>query len=348
MKAIVIHEYGGPDVLIYQDVPDPVAGPGEVVVRVHAVSVNRTLDVSVRAGNQLQRGAILPLIPGVDPSGVVTSVGDGVTGHKIGDRVAVLSHAFSTNPGAHAGRARNAQGQDEMIGIHRPGGAAELVATPSSHIFPIPDGVPFADATVISRHGPTAYNLLVHMADLQPGEWVMIMGASGNLGTLGIQIAKTLGANVIAVAGGDDRVRIGLDLGADHGINYSTHDLTDEAKRLTGGAGVNVVFDNIANPETLPKAIASLARHGRLVTAGAHGGPIVPVDFYLVYHNLLKIMGSPGSRMADLAPCFEAAAAGKLHARVERIMKLSEAAEAHRMVENSPGMGKIILDPTLG
>lgn len=348
MKAIFIHEYGGPDVLTYQDAPDPVAGPREVVVRVHAVSVNRTLDIAVRAGRQQQRGVTLPLIPGVDPSGVVVSVGDGVADRKIGDRVAVLSHAFSSVPGDHAGRPRNARGQDEMIGIHRPGGAAELVKTPASHSFPIPDGVPFADATVISRHGPTAYNLLVHMADLRPGEWVLIMGASGNLGTLGIQIAKTLGANVIAVAGSDERVRIGLDLGADHGINYRTHDLTEEAKRLTGGKGVDVVFDNIANPETLPKAIASLAQRGRLVTAGAHGGPIVPVDFYLVYHNLLKIMGSPGSRMADLAPCFEAAAAGGLRARIERVMKLSEAAEAHRLVEGSPGMGKIILDPTLG
>ena len=279
---------------------------------------------------------------------VVTAVGDGVIERKIGDRVAVLSHAFSSKTGAHAGRPRNAQGQDEMIGIHRPGGAAELVKAPVSHIFPIPDDVPYADATVISRHGPTAYNLLVHMADLQPGEWVLIMGASGNLGTLGIQISKTLGANVIAVAGADDRVRIGLDFGADHGINYHKQDLTEEAKRLTGGKGVNVVFDNIANPETLPKAIASLAQHGRLVTAGAHGGPVVPVDFYLVYHNRLKIMGSPGSRMADLTPCFAAAAAGGLRARVERVMKLSEAAAAHRMIENDSGLGKIILDPTLG
>ena len=348
MKAIVIHEYGGPEVLKYQEVPDPVAGEGDVVVRVHAVSVNRTLDIAVRAGRQKQRGITLPIIPGVDPSGVVTSLGAGVSDRKIGDRVAVLSHAFSPNPGDHAGRPRNARGQDEMIGIHRPGGAAELVRTPASHTFPIPANVPFADATVISRHGPTAYNLLVHMADLQPGEWVLIMGASGNLGTLGIQIAKTLGANVIAVAGSDDRVQIGLDLGADHGINYRTQDLTEAAKRLTGGKGVNVVYDNIANPETLPKAIAGLAQHGRLVTAGAHGGPVVPVDFYIVYHNLLKIMGNPGSRMADLTPCFEAAAAGKLRARVERILKLSRAAEAHNLVEESSGMGKIILDPTLG
>ena len=109
-----------------------------------------------------------------------------------------------------------------------------------------------------------------------------------------------------------------------------------------------VVYDNIADPETCPKAIASLAQRGRLVTAGAHGGPLVTVDFYQIYHNQLTIMGSPGSRIEDLEPCLRQAASGRLRARIERIMPLSQAAEAHRLVEESPGIGKIILDPTLG
>ena len=347
MKAIVIHEWGGPEVLRYEEIADPVAGPGEVVVEIHAVSVNRTLDVALRQGRQAQRGATLPLTPGVDPSGVVVSVGDGVTLAKPGDRVTVLSHAQRARPQGDSEELRNAAGQVEMIGIHRPGGDAERVLVPEDLVFRIPDNVSFADATVIARHGPTAHHLLVHMAALKAGEWVLIMGASGNLGTLGIQIAKTLGAKVIAVAGSAERVGIGLDFGADYGIDYSVTDLTEEIRRITDGHGVDVVFDNIANPETCPKAIAGMAQRGRFVTAGAHGGPVVPVDFYVVYHNLLTIMGNPGSRFEDLAPCFEAAAAGKLRARVEKIMKLSKAAEAHRLVEAAPGMGKIILDPTL-
>ena len=119
-------------------------------------------------------------------------------------------------------------------------------------------------------------------------------------------------------------------------------------RRITDARGVDVVYDNIADPETCPKAIASLAQRGRFVTAGAHGGPVVPVDFYRVYHNLLTIKGNPGSRYEDLAPCFADASAGRLRARIERIMKLSQAAEAHRLVEGSRATGKIILDPTLG
>ncbi len=348
MKAIVIHEYGGPEVLRHEDVPDPVAGPGDVVVEVHAVSVNRVLDVAVRQGRQSQRGITLPLIPGVDPSGVVAAIGDDVTDVALGDRVTVLSHAVSGGAGMDSEAARNAAGQVEMVGIHRPGGAAERVKVPRDHVFAVPDGVSFAAATVISRHGPTAYNLLVNMARVAAGEWVLIMGAAGNLGTLGVQIAKSLGATVIAAAGSADRVRVAIDLGADHGIDYRDRDLTDEVMRITDGRGVDVVYDNIADPETCPKAIASLAQRGRMVTAGAHGGPLVTVNFYQIYHNQLTIMGNPGSRIEDLGPCLDEAAAGRLRARIERILPLSQAVEAHRLVESSPGSGKIILDPMLG
>ena len=191
MKAIVIHEYGAPEVLRYEDVADPVAGPGDVVVEVHAVSVNRVLDVAVRRGGQSQRGITLPLIPGVDPSGVVAAIGDGVTGVALGDRVAVLSHTVRGGAGIDSEARRNAAGQAEMVGIHRPGGAAEQIKVPSDHVFAVPRGVSFAAATVISRHGPTAYNLLVNMARVAAGEWVLIMGAAGNLGTLGVQSSKT-------------------------------------------------------------------------------------------------------------------------------------------------------------
>ena len=118
--------------------------------------------------------------------------------------------------------------------------------------------------------------------------------------------------------------------------------------RVTNGRGVDVVYDNIADPETCPKAIASLAQHGRFVTAGAHGGPLVTVDFYQIYHNQLTIMGNPGSRIEDLGRCLAEAARGRLRARIETILPLSRAADAHRLVESSPGIGKIILDPTLG
>jgi NADPH:quinone reductase-like Zn-dependent oxidoreductase len=137
---------------------------------------------------------------------------------------------------------------------------------------------------VVTRHAPTAFHLLRDRAGLAAGEWVLVMGASGGLGSAGVQAAKFIGANVIAAAGADERVQAVIDLGADAGINYRTQDLTAEVMRITSGRGVEVVFENIADPELFPRAFASLARRGRLVTAGGHGGGIVPLDVNRLYH----------------------------------------------------------------
>ena len=349
MKAIVIHEYGGPDVLRYEDVPDPVPGPAEIVVKVHAVSIQRLLDVDMRRGNQTQRGIVLPLVPGVDPSGVVAAIGPKVPDFKIGDRVAISHHvACGTCEACRADDpARCAR--HRMLGIHRWGGAADYVRVPYPSAFPIPEGLSFVDATVISRHAATAYNLLVHIGQLKAGETVVVMGASGNLGSIGIQIAKNLiGATVIAVAGSAARAQVGLDLGADFAIDHASQDIAVEIMRITGGKGADLLYDNIANPVTLPKALLGLKKGGRMVTAGAHGGPVVSIDFFHVYDRGLTIKGSSGFRKEDYGPCFRAAAQGKIRARHERILPLSQAAAAHRLVESDPGTGKIILDPTLG
>lgn len=347
MKAVVIREFGGPEVLGLEDVPDPTPGPGEVVVEVHAVSVNRVLDVAVRNGEQGQRGITLPLIPGVDPSGVVVAVGDDVTSRSPGDRVAVLHRITCGVCERCVAGDRDGCTDRRMIGIHRAGGDAEYIVIPAESTHPIPDELPFCSATVISRHAPTAYKLLVHMADVQHGEWVLVMGAAGNLGSLGVQIAKMRGARVIAAAGSADRAQVGRELGADAVVDYSVLDLTDAVMSITDGRGANVVYDNIANPKTLPKAVTAMAHHGRLVTAGAHGGPLVTIDFGTIYDRQLTIMGGVGARLADYAPCFEAAARGQLKPYIGRIMPLSAVAEAHRLTEESPDAGKIILDPTL-
>jgi len=202
---------------------------------------------------------------------------------------------------------------------------------------------------VIMRHAPTAWNLLVNTAELKAGETVLIMGAGGNLGMTGIQIAKNvIGAKVIAAAGSDERVRHGIELGADHGINYNTQDLRTEALRLTGGKGVNVLYDNIANPKVLPQAFLALGFRGRLVTAGAHAGPVVPIDFAHLYHNQITIRGQPGYHPPDREKCFAAAAQGKIKAQIEKLLPLSRAVEAHRLIESGEISGKIVLDPTLG
>jgi NADPH:quinone reductase len=346
MKAIVMHRYGPPEVLQYETVPDPEPRAGEIRIRIHAATVNRVLDVSLRAGKERARGAILPLIPGVDCAGVVDAAGASVTRWQKGMRVAaagVMPLDICPEDGA------NYAGPTGMMGIKRPGGFAEMVAVPACAAIELPDGLDFHHAAVIMRHVPTAWNLLVNVGGLKAGETVLIMGAGGNLGSIGIQIAKNvIGANVIAAAGSDDRVEIGLALGADHGVNYNTGDLQAEVMKLTDGKGVDVLYDNIANPKVLPNAFRAIGFDGRLVTAGAHAGPNVSIDFSHLYHKRITIKGRPGYQASDVAKCFAAAAEGKIKAQIERILPLSRAADAHRLVESGESAGKIVLDPTLG
>src|SRR5919201_3638953 len=223
MKAIMMRRYGPPDVLEYQTLPDPEPRAGEIRIRVHAATVNRVLDVSLRAGNERARGAVLPLIPGVDCAGVIDAVGSGVTRWRKGMRVAAAGvMPLDICPEDGGGY----DGPTGMMGIKRPGGFAELVAVPACAAIALPDGLDFHHAAVVMRHVPTAWNLLCNVAGLKAGETVLIMGAGGNLGSIGIQIAKhVIGAKVIAAAGSGDRAKLGLELGADHAVNYNSHDL---------------------------------------------------------------------------------------------------------------------------
>jgi NADPH:quinone reductase-like Zn-dependent oxidoreductase len=335
LKAIVIREFGPPNVMKFEDVPVPEPKAGEVLIKVHAVSVNRTLDCVVRAG-KYARCVALPLTPGVDPSGIVTRLGPGVIDRKVGDRVTVQ---LRTSSDSGADSIRN-------LGAHAWGGYAEYVCARADRTAIVPDGLDFATATVVSRHTPTAFTLLRDRAKLQADEWVLVMGAAGGLGSAGVQVAKHLGAKVIAAAGADDRVKVGLDLGADAGINYRAQDLTVEAMRITGGKGVDVVFENIGDPDLFPKAFAAMARRGRLVTAGGHGGTSVPLDVNRLYQNHLTIIGATGETPEDVIVSLNAAAQGKFKVLIDRIMPLSQAAQAHELIEGRSGIGKIILDPT--
>jgi NADPH:quinone reductase len=346
MKAIVIHEYGPPEVLRYEDWPDPAPRAGEIRIAVHAATVNRVLDVSLRAGKEMVRGAVLPLIPGVDCAGIVDAVGPQVRRWKVGDRVAaagVMPLELCAEDG------KGYIGPTGMMGIKRPGGFAERVTVPACAAVAVPERLDFHRAAVVLRHVPTAWNLLVHVAALKAGETVLIMGAGGNLGTVGIQIAKNVvGARVIAAAGADARVAIGKKLGADFGINYTTQNIFTEVMKITNGKGADVLYDNIANPRVLPEAFGALGMYGRLVTAGAHAGPNVAIDFSHLYHKRITIKGMPGYNRSDLPDCLAAAAEGKIVPQIARVLPLSRAADAHRMIENEEGHGKIVLDPTMG
>lgn len=335
MKAIVIREFGPPDVMRLEDVATPAPGPGDVLVAVHAVSVNRTLDLAVRAGSYAMP-VTLPHVLGVDPSGVVAAVGRGVSSRKVGDRVATMQLL----------RPPRATSPPVILGVHTWGGYADYVVVPAELTHPIPDAVDFATATVVARHAPVAFSLLRDEARLASGEWVLVMGAAGGLGAAGVQVAKYLGATVVAAAGADERVRAALDLGADFGVNYRTQDLAAEVARITGGRGVDVVFENIADPELFPKAFATLARNGRLITAGAHGGGTVPLDVQRLYLHALRVIGSVGRiTHEDLDLALRAAAEGRYRVLIDRVLPLADAALAHRVVAERARTGKVVLQP---
>lgn len=346
MKAMVIREFGGPEVLSWEEVPTPTPGPDEVLVRVHAVSVNRTLDLQVRQDGG-GYGTVLPLVLGVDPSGVVVAVGSGVGQPQVNQRVAVFGsvRCGACEPCRMGQYAQCVQ--PRMLGIHCWGGYAEYLCLPARNCVPVPDGLSFAEATLIARHFPLAFGE-ASLAGLKAGDWALVMGAAGGLGSCLVQVARILEAQVIAGAGADERLQAALTLGAHVGINYRRDDLETTVMRLTQGRGVDVVFENIGDPSLWPGAFNSLARGGRLVTAGAHGGGLVTLDVKRLYQRRLHVMSGLGAeRREDLERALQLAVSGEFRVLIDQVMPLREAATAHRLIAQNVSVGKIVLDPTL-
>lgn len=344
MKAIVMHEFGPPDVLRFEDVPTPTPAPGEVLIKVGAVGVNRSLDVRLRAGNYAVKPP-LPHVLGCDPAGTVVDLGPDVEGVTVGQRVTFKGLVrCGSCPECQSGRPAACK-SPKQLGTTCWGGYSEYLAVPASNIGPCPDNLTLAEASMINRHFPQAFRLLEDTAELTSGEWLLVMGAAGALGSCLVQVGKLLGATVIAAAGSDERVASCVEHGADFGVNYRASDLAAEVARISNGHGADVVAENIADPGLWPGAFKSLARGGRLVTVGAHGGGRVEIDVNQLYMKQQRIIGTFGSRPQDVARTMQAASEGKIHAFIGRIMPLSDAAEAHRLVEANAITGKLMLSP---
>lgn len=345
MKAVVMHEFGGPEVLKYEDIGTPEPGPDDVLVEVRAVSINRTLDLIVRE-NRYVREPPLPHILGADPSGVIVRVGGDVTDRKVGDRVFCSVFIPTDDPAAHV--SLPGLGRVNLLGVSTWGGYAQYVKVPARTVVPIPDNVSFHEASVIGRHLATATNQVEAILKVKPGDKVLVMGASGGLGSAAVQVAKWNGAEVIAAAGSGERVAAALGVGADHGINYRRQDLTEEVMRITGGTGVNAVCENVADPELFRKALYAMAHGATLATAGNASGNIeVPLDIRRLYLFQLHIVGDPREQPGGLAKAFARAGEGGVKTVIDSVLPLSQAAEAHRRVAERGAVGKVILDPTL-
>ena len=341
MKAIIFEQHGGPEVLTLAEVPDPQIKGNEVLIEVRSCALNH-LDVWVRHGLP---GIKIPLphILGNDIAGVVRAIGQLVTWARAGDEVMV-------QPGVSCGHcAECLAGHDNMcdeydiIGYRRDGGYAELVAVPGVNLIPKPGNLTWAEAAALPLVTLTAWHMLVTRANVQPGEAVLVHAAGSGVGSVGIQIAKLRGARVIATASSDDKLREARELGADETINYSSDDWPKQVKRVTGGRGVDVVFEH-TGAATWPGSILSLKKGGRLVTCGATSGFDARTDLRHVFYRHLTILGSMMGSKADLLAAMKFIESGQIRAVVDRVLPLAEARQAHELMEDRAQFGKLVLE----
>jgi NADPH:quinone reductase-like Zn-dependent oxidoreductase len=342
MRAVIIREHGGPEVLSLEEVADPSPGPGEVLVKVRAVALNH-LDVWVRRG-VAGAGFHLPMTTGADVSGEIAGLGDGVSGLALGDPVMVL-------PGISCGHCvRCLSGADqlcpdyEILGESRPGGQAEYVVVPRVNVIDKPANLSFEGAAAMSLTFLTAWHMLAARAELRDGETVLIQAGGSGVGSAAIQIAKRLGARVITTAGTDAKVAAALELGADHGINYLTHDVATEVRSFTDRKGADVVFEHVGG-ETFEQSLRCLSWAGRLVTCGATTGNRVQVDLRHLFFKSQSILGSTMGSKAEYHHLVGLFARGVFSPVIDRVLRLEQVAEAHRLIEAREVFGKVVLVP---
>jgi len=340
MKAIIFHQHGAPEVLKYKDAPEPSIRPNEVIVRVKACALNH-LDLWVRRGIP---GVPIPLphIPGSDVSGEIVQIGADVTVVRVGQKVVLA-------PGVTCGKcAACISGQDNRcrqftnLGYLIDGGCAEFVRAPEVNCLPYPENLSFEEAASIPLVFQTAWHMLVARAELQPGEDILVLGAGSGVGSAAIQIAKFLGARVLATASTDEKVQKAKQLGADHFINHKTQKIRDEVHRITNKRGVDIVFEHVGTA-TWDDSLASLAAGGRLVTCGATTGYDAKVDLRFLFSRQLSLLGSYMGTKSELHTVIKLVTAGRLRPIVDRVFPLAEAAAAHAYLESSSQFGKVVL-----
>lgn len=342
MKAVLFETHGGPEVLAFRELPDPVITDEEVLVRVRACAINH-VDVWVRQGIPAYR-IPLPHISGCDVAGVVEQVGRNVTSVHAGDKVLIA-------PGLSCFRcAYCLSGQDNMcisyqiLGAHVAGGYAQKVKAPGVNVLPMPSTFTFEEAASYPLVFVTAWHMLITRAGLKAGQEVLILAAGSGIGTAGIQIAKLAGAYVIAAAGSDAKLERAKALGADEVVNYRRADFSARARELTGGKGVDIVFEHVG-PETWEKSLTALAKNGRLVTCGATSGPTATTDLRYIFSRQLSILGSMMGTRSELLEVTKLMEIGKLKPVIDSIFPLAEAQKAQEYVLARNHFGKVILVP---
>ena len=340
MKAIRYHEFGGPEVLRFEDVPEPSLRKDQVLVEVKACALNH-LDLWCRKGLP---GVNLPHINGSDVAGDVAEVGEYVTGLSKGQRVLLASMTFCNHCAYCVAGRQSLCAEFTVLGYRNDGGNCQFIAVPAVNVIPIPKELTYDQAAAVPLVFVTAWHMLVTLCGIKPGDVVLILGASSGVGSAAIQIAKLFNARVIATAGSPVKLDRARELGADYTIDHYKQKISDEVKKITAKAGVDIVFEHVG-AATWEQSVRSLKPGGRLVTCGATTGPEAKFDLRFLYSRQLSLLGSYMGTMGDLHAVLAHVFSGRLKPVVDKSFPLREARAAHERMEKSEQFGKIILNP---
>ncbi len=342
MKAVTFTRFGGPEVLEYGDAPEPAIAPDEALVRVRACGINH-LDLWVRAGLK-GLDPQMPHILGNDVVGEIVAVGEAVRHLTAGQKTLVLpTLSCGTCPACMNGDDHICRSYD-VLGRRRNGGYAEYVSVPAGNCLPYPERLSWEQAAAAPLVFLTAWHMLAGRANLCPGEDVLVVGAGSGVGSAAIQIARLLGARVIATAGGAEKCERARALGAHETIDHAGEDIAKRVRELTGRKGADVVVEHVGGA-VFEAGVASLARNGRLVTCGATIGGKVTLDVNVLFGKHVSLMGSWMGRRSEMLAALQHLASGALVPVVDSVRPLAEARAAHERIEGRGHFGKLVLVP---
>lgn len=339
MRAAAVGSFGGTGAVEIMQLPDPAPGPGEVVVALRAAALNH-LDLWTVQGAIAD--PVLPHVLGADGAGEISSVGEGVTGVRAGDRVIV-------NPAISCGACERCRAGEQsecttfrMIGEHLPGTFAEAIALPASNVFPFPDHLSFEEAAALGVTFITAYRMLFARGRLQPGEWVLITGIGGGLALSLLQLCRPVAGRIIVTSSSRSKLERAIELGADEGIDYKEEDVGKAVRRLTGKRGVDLVVDSAGGP-TLDASLRALRSGGRVVVSGATAGAASEINIRRLFWNQLAVIGSTMGSVSDVSDMLRMVAGAQMRPIVDRTYSLDDARAALEHLESGDHFGKVVL-----
>lgn len=342
MQAVPLRRFGPPEVLALEDMPTPEPGPGEVLIRVEAVSVGRLLDIVARSGQHPYATFTFPHLLGAEHAGRVAAVGPGVSGSQIGDRVAVFPVVLAGEDDMTRAGYPELSPNVRIIGTHRPGAYAQYSVVPATNLLPLPDGMPAVEAVGVVLAAAVAMNQFDRAGGVGPGSRVVVQGATSALGSTTALLARHLGAEVLVTSrSADKRAQLG-DLGFTHVADATAPTFTADVLEAFGGAPATLIVDNLGDGQIWQSSQAALGAGGVIVTSGAFLDRLVPLDLRRLYSLGQRVIGVRSGNLGSARKAWLEVAGG-FRGIVDRTFDLADAAQAHRYVEAGGNVGRVAL-----